>query len=67
MNCPPTSSPTRSAPTGRWKHVVPQLLAQPNVTVLITFDEGGLDQGEHIATLLVGAGVTPGSTDNTLY
>ena len=49
------------------KHVVPQLLAQPNVTVLITFDEGGLDQGEHIATLLVGAGVTPGSTDNTLY
>jgi hypothetical protein len=48
-------------------HVVPQLLAQPNVTVLITFDEGGLDQGEHIATLLVGAGVTPGSTDNTLY
>jgi hypothetical protein len=49
------------------KQVVPQLLAQPNVTVLITFDEGGLDQGEHIATLLVGAGVTPGSTDNTLY
>ena len=49
------------------KHVVPQLLAQPNVTVLITFDEGGLDQGEHITTLLVGAGVTPGSTDNTLY
>jgi peptidoglycan/xylan/chitin deacetylase (PgdA/CDA1 family) len=52
----------------KWlKHVVPQLLAQPNVTVLITFDEGGLDQGEHIATLLVGAGVTPGSTDTTLY
>ena len=49
------------------KHVVPQLIAQPNVTVLITFDEGGLDQGEHIATLLVGAGVTPGSTDNTPY
>jgi hypothetical protein len=49
------------------KHVVSQLTAQPNVTVLITFDEGGLDQGEHIATLLVGAGVTPGSTDSTLY
>ena len=49
------------------RHVVSQLIAQPNVTVLISFDEGGLDQGEHIATLLVGAGVTPGSIDNTLY
>ena len=48
-------------------HVVPTLLAQPNVTVLITWDEGVEGQGEHIATLLVGAGVTPGSTDGTLY
>ena len=35
-------------------HVVPTLLAQPNVTVLITLDEGVEGQGEHIATLLVG-------------
>ena len=48
-------------------HVVPTLLAQPNVTVLITWDEGVEGQGEHITTLLAGAGVTPGSTDNTLY
>ena len=43
------------------------MLAQPNVTVLITWDEGVEGQGEHITTLLAGAGVTPGSTDGTLY
>ena len=48
-------------------HVIPTLLAQPNVTVLITWDEGVEGQGEHITTLLAGAGVTPGSTDGTLY
>ena len=39
-------------------HVIPTLLAQPNVTVLITWDEGVEGQGEHITTLLAGAGVT---------
>jgi len=43
--------------------VVPSLLAQPNVTVLITWDEGG----HPITTLEVGAGVTPGSTDGNAY
>jgi hypothetical protein len=43
--------------------VVPSLLAQPNVTVLITWDEGG----HPITTIEVGAGVTPGSTDGNAY
>lgn len=49
--------------------VVPQLLAQPDVTVLITWDEwsGGTAPTEHIATVEAGAGVTPGSTDGTPY
>jgi hypothetical protein len=45
--------------------VVPSLLAQPNVTVLITWDEGRVDNT--VATLEVGAGVTPGSTDGNAY
>ena len=50
-------------------HVVPQLLAQPGVTVLVTWDEwsGGTTPTEHIATVEAGAGVTPGSTDGTAY
>ena len=49
--------------------VVPSLLAEPNVTVVITWDEGSLDTtpSEHIVALAVGAGVTPGSTDGTSY
>ena len=47
--------------------VVPQLLAQPDVTLVITWDEGNKKTGEHIATVEVGAGVTPGTTDATLY
>ena len=49
--------------------VVPSLLAQPNVTVLITWDEGSqyTTPPQHIATLEVGAGVTAGSTDGTAY
>ena len=49
--------------------VVPQLLAQPGVTVLVTWDEwsGGPAPTEHIATVEAGAGVTPGSTDATAY
>jgi len=47
--------------------IVPQLLSQPNVTVIITWDEGTKKTGEHIATFEVGAGVTPGTTDSTFY
>jgi len=47
--------------------VVPQLLAQPDVTVVLTWDEGNRSTGEHIVTLEVGAGVTPGSSDATAY
>lgn len=47
--------------------VVPQLLAQPDVTVIITWDEGKKSSGERIVTLEVGAGITPGSTDGTAY
>ena len=43
--------------------VVPSLLAQPNVTVLITWDEGG----QPITTIEAGAGVTAGSTDGAAY
>jgi len=45
--------------------VVRSLLAQPNVTVLITWDEGRV--GSQITTLEVGAGVTAGSTDGAAY
>jgi len=48
-------------------HVVPSLLQQPNVTVLITWDEGGASGGEHVVTLLAGAGVSPGSIDSAAY
>jgi hypothetical protein len=49
-------------------HVVPSLLAQPNVTVLITWDEGrtSTTPPQHIMTLEVGDGLAPG-TDGTAY
>ncbi len=49
--------------------VVPSLLAQPDVTVVITWDEGKLSTtpSEHVVALAAGAGVTPGSTDGTAY
>jgi hypothetical protein len=49
--------------------VVPSLLAQPGVTVVITWDEGSINTTpwEHIVALAAGAGVTPGSTDATAY
>jgi hypothetical protein len=49
--------------------VVPSLLAQPGVTVLITWDEGSVSTTppEHLAAVEAGAGVTPGSTDGTAY
>jgi hypothetical protein len=46
--------------------VVPKLLAQPDETVLITWDESG-DSSEHIAAIEVGAGVEAGSSDPTAY
>src|SRR5258706_11287433 len=47
--------------------VVPQLLAQPNVTVLITWDEGSGNSTppQHVVALEAGAGVSPGSRDGT--
>ena len=49
--------------------VVPPLLAQPNVTVLITWDEGSMSTTppEHLVAVEAGAGVVPGSTDATAY
>jgi hypothetical protein len=49
-------------------HVVPSLLAQPDVTVLITWDEGrtSTNPPQQIMTLEVGAGVAAG-TDGTAY
>jgi len=49
--------------------VVPTLLAQPNVTVLITWDEGTTTSTpqEHVVALEAGAGVTAGSHDGTAY
>ncbi len=49
--------------------VVPQLLAQPGVTVLITWDEDSSTTTPpmHVAAIEAGAGVTPGSTDGTAY
>jgi hypothetical protein len=49
--------------------VVPALLAQPNVTVVITWDEGMLSTtpSEHVVALAAGAGVTPGSADGAAY
>ncbi len=49
--------------------VVPSLLAQPNVTVLITWDEGkqSTTPPQHVVALEAGAGITPGSHDSTAY
>ncbi len=47
--------------------VVPSLLAQPNVTVLITWDESSSTTNEHIVTLQVGAGVTAAGIDTNAY
>jgi phosphatidylinositol-3-phosphatase len=46
--------------------VVPQILAHPDETVLITWDESA-DSSEHIVTLEVGAGVEADSSDATAY
>ena len=48
------------------QHVVPLLLADPTVTVLITFDEGGRATAQHISMVEVG-GVAAGTTDAATY
>lgn len=48
-------------------HVVPVLLRDPDVTVVITFDEGSDSSAQHIYTLAVGAGVPAGSVDGRRY
>jgi hypothetical protein len=47
-------------------HVVPRLLADPSVTVIVTFDEGN-SPNEHIYAVELGAGVTAGTVDTTKY
>ncbi len=49
------------------KTVVPQLLAQPDVTVLVTFDEGSNASHQHVLMVEVGSGVTAGSKDGGSY
>ena len=49
------------------KTVVPQLLAQPDITVVVTFDEGAASSHEHVLTLEVGAGVAVGGRDSHAY
>jgi phosphatidylinositol-3-phosphatase len=51
----------------RWlQTVVSSLLAQPDMTVLVTWDEGN-SSTKHVVMLEVGAGITPGSSDSTRY
>ena len=49
------------------QHVVPMILADPNVTVIVTFDEGTAKTGQHVYAVEVGAGVSAGTTDATRY
>ncbi|HXC76943.1 MAG TPA: N,N-dimethylformamidase beta subunit family domain-containing protein, partial [Candidatus Acidoferrum sp.] len=76
QSCPayfgPTSGSSEINIGDNWlSKVVPSLLAQSNVTVLITWDEWNSETGttplEHIVTLEVGAGVTAGGFDNNSY
>lgn len=64
----PVTGKTKITMGDNWlRQVVPQLLSQPDMTVIITWDEGSSTTAQHIVTLMVGAGVTPGSTDTTSY
>src|SRR6266702_2928785 len=77
QSCPaffgPNSGTSQITVGDNWlSQVVPMLLAQPNVTVLITWDEYNFATGqngpwEHIVTLEVGAGVTAGGIDGNAY
>ena len=49
------------------KRVVPELLDQPDITVIVTFDEGANSSHQHIVTLEVGAGVAAGGRDARAY
>ncbi len=70
--CPSYFGPvTGSAAVGvgdHWlAHVVPVLLSDPDVTVIVTFDEGADSSAQHIYTVELGAGVTPGTVDAGHY
>ncbi len=49
------------------KKVVTQLLVEPDITVVVTFDEGADSSHQHIVTLEVGNGVAPGGRDSHAY
>jgi phosphatidylinositol-3-phosphatase len=49
------------------KHVLPLLLNQPDITVVVTFDEGAQSTHEHVFTVVVGAGVAAGGRDTRAY
>jgi hypothetical protein len=48
-------------------HVVPLLLADPNMTVIVTYDEGLDTSQQHIYTVEVGAGVDAATIDTERY
>jgi hypothetical protein len=63
----PLSASSAMRLSDKWlEHVVPLLLAQPDITVVLTWDEGS-STNHQIVTLEVGAGVTPGTQDATAY
>jgi hypothetical protein len=45
--------------------IVPPLLQQPDVTVILTWDEGGKSTGQRIVTIEAGASVPVGQDPNT--
>jgi hypothetical protein len=49
------------------KQVVPQLLAEPDITVVVTFDEGANSSHQHVVMIEVGHGVTAGGRDAHAY
>ena len=49
------------------KKVVPLLLAEPDITVLVTFDEGANSSHQHVVMIEVGHRVTAGGRDDRAY
>jgi hypothetical protein len=49
------------------KHVVPLLLAEPDITVMVTFDEGGESTHQHVVMIQVGRGAAAGGRDARAY
>jgi hypothetical protein len=59
---------TRLGVADRWvSKVVGSLLLQPDVTIILTWDEGGKSSAQHIVTIEAGAGVPSGGTDPNTY